>query len=87
MIKDIETQQIELAKLETNKGQVEGIKKNPRNIRHEDFEKLKKSISDPTCCRSVNSSSTPTATSSLSFAETCGCGHCGNSNTRQPRAR
>lgn len=46
MIKDIETQQIELAKLETNKGQVEGIKKNPRNIRHEDFEKLKKSISE-----------------------------------------
>jgi DNA modification methylase len=46
MIKDIETQQIELAKLETNKGQVEGIKKNPRNIRQEDFEKLKKSISE-----------------------------------------
>ena len=46
MIKDIETQQIELAKLETNKGQVDGIKKNPRNIKQEDFEKLKKSISE-----------------------------------------
>ena len=40
----IQTQLIALARLETNDGQIEGVKRNPRNITEEDMEKLKKSI-------------------------------------------
>jgi DNA modification methylase len=42
----LKSQNIELSKLETNKGQIEGLPKNPRTIRNEKFEKLKKSIED-----------------------------------------
>jgi hypothetical protein len=37
---------IALSKLETNKGQIEGLPKNPRLIKDAKFEKLKKSIED-----------------------------------------
>jgi hypothetical protein len=42
----IKSQNIALAKLETNKGQIEGLPKNPRLIKDSKFEKLKKSIED-----------------------------------------
>jgi hypothetical protein len=42
----IKSQNIALAKLETNKGQIEGLPKNPRLIKDAKFEKLKKSIED-----------------------------------------
>jgi hypothetical protein len=42
----IKSQNITLAKLETNKGQIEGLPKNPRLIKDAKFEKLKKSIED-----------------------------------------
>jgi DNA modification methylase len=42
----LKSQNIALSKLETNKGQVEGLPKNPRLIKTEKFEKLKKSIED-----------------------------------------
>jgi hypothetical protein len=42
----LKSQNIALAKLETNKGQIEGLPKNPRLIKSEKFEKLKKSIED-----------------------------------------
>ena len=40
------SQNIALAKLETNKGQIDGLPKNPRIIKDTKFEKLKKSIED-----------------------------------------
>ena len=40
----LKSQNIELSKLETNKGQIEGLPKNPRLIKDAKFEKLKKSI-------------------------------------------
>jgi ParB-like chromosome segregation protein Spo0J len=42
----IKSQNIALTKLETNKGQIEGLPKNPRLIKDAKFEKLKKSIED-----------------------------------------
>ena len=42
----LKSQNIELSKLETNKGQIEGLPKNPRLIKDSKFEKLKKSIED-----------------------------------------
>jgi DNA modification methylase len=42
----LKSQNIALSKLETNKGQIEGLPKNPRLIKSEKFEKLKKSIED-----------------------------------------
>jgi hypothetical protein len=42
----IKSQNIALAKLETNKGQIEGLPKNPRIIKDAKYEKLKKSIED-----------------------------------------
>ena len=42
----LKSQNIALAKLETNKGQIEGLPKNPRLIKDSKFEKLKKSIED-----------------------------------------
>jgi hypothetical protein len=42
----LKSQNIALSKLETNKGQIEGLPKNPRLIKTEKFEKLKKSIED-----------------------------------------
>jgi hypothetical protein len=42
----IKSQNIALLKLETNKGQIEGLPKNPRLIKDAKFEKLKKSIED-----------------------------------------
>ena len=42
----LKSQNIELSKLETNKGQIEGLPKNPRHIKSEKYEKLKKSIQD-----------------------------------------
>ena len=42
----LKSQNIPLSKLETNKGQIEGLPKNPRLIKTEKFEKLKKSIED-----------------------------------------
>jgi len=42
----LKSQNIALAKLETNKGQIEGLPKNPRLIKDAKFEKLKKSIED-----------------------------------------
>jgi hypothetical protein len=42
----LKSQNIALAKLETNKGQIEGLPKNPRLIKGSKFEKLKKSIED-----------------------------------------
>lgn len=42
----IKSQNIELSKLETNNGQIEGLPKNPRLIKDAKFEKLKKSIED-----------------------------------------
>jgi ParB-like chromosome segregation protein Spo0J len=45
-IEILKSQNIELSKLETNKGQIEGLPKNPRHIKSEKYEKLKKSIED-----------------------------------------
>jgi 16S rRNA G966 N2-methylase RsmD len=42
----LKSQNIPLSKLETNKGQIDGLPKNPRLIKTEKFEKLKKSIED-----------------------------------------
>jgi hypothetical protein len=42
----IKSQNIALSKLEINKGQIEGLPKNPRLIKDAKFEKLKKSIED-----------------------------------------
>lgn len=42
----IQSVMIPLSKIEPNKGQIEGLPKNPRFIRDEKFEKLKKSISE-----------------------------------------
>jgi hypothetical protein len=42
----IKSQNIALSKLEINKGQIEGLPKNPRLIKDSKFEKLKKSIED-----------------------------------------
>ena len=42
----LKSQNIELSKLEVNKGQIEGLPKNPRLIKDSKFEKLKKSIED-----------------------------------------
>lgn len=42
----LKSQNIELSKLEINKGQIEGLPKNPRLIKDAKFEKLKKSIED-----------------------------------------
>jgi hypothetical protein len=42
----LKSQNIALAKLETNKGQIDGLPKNPRLIKDAKFEKLKKSIED-----------------------------------------
>lgn len=42
----LKSQNIELSKLELNKGQIEGLPKNPRLIKDAKFEKLKKSIED-----------------------------------------
>lgn len=42
----IKSENIAVAKLETNKGQIEGLPKNPRLIKNERYEKLKKSIQD-----------------------------------------
>ena len=42
----LKSQNIELSKLETNKGQIKGLPKNPRHIKSEKYEKLKKSIED-----------------------------------------
>ena len=42
----LKSQNIELSKLEVNKGQIEGLPKNPRHIKSEKYEKLKKSIQD-----------------------------------------
>ncbi len=42
----LKSQNIELSKLEINKGQIEGLPKNPRLIKDSKFEKLKKSIED-----------------------------------------
>jgi len=42
----IKSQNIALTKLEINKGQIEGLPKNPRLIKDAKFEKLKKSIED-----------------------------------------
>jgi ParB-like chromosome segregation protein Spo0J len=46
MIEVIHTIQVPVSQLVPNNGQIEGIPKNPRFIRNERFEKLKKSISD-----------------------------------------
>ena len=40
----LKSQNIELSKLEVNKGQIEGLPKNPRLIKSEKFEKLKKNM-------------------------------------------
>lgn len=40
------TQLLKISQLSTNKGQIEGLPKNPRFIRDNDFERLKKSIQD-----------------------------------------
>ena len=42
----LKSQNIALSKLETNKGQIDGLPKNPRLIKDAKFEKLKKSIED-----------------------------------------
>lgn len=42
----VETKNIDIKKLEVNKGQIEGLPKNPRFIRDDRYEALKKSISD-----------------------------------------
>jgi hypothetical protein len=42
----LKSQNIALTKLEINKGQIEGLPKNPRLIKDSKFEKLKKSIED-----------------------------------------
>ena len=42
----MQAQQIELSRLTPNKGQVDGLPKNPRFIRDDKFRKLKKSIQD-----------------------------------------
>lgn len=42
----METKLIAINKIETNNGQVEGLPKNPRFIKDEKFERLKKSIQD-----------------------------------------
>jgi uncharacterized phage-like protein YoqJ len=46
IIELIKSQNIALTKLEINKGQIEGLPKNPRLIKDSKFEKLKKSIED-----------------------------------------
>ena len=45
-VKLIQTQLIELARIENNDGQIEGVKRNPRTISEADMEKLKKSLQD-----------------------------------------
>lgn len=42
----VKTQQVALSKLHLNNGQIEGVPKNPRFIKDEKFETLKKSIQD-----------------------------------------
>lgn len=42
----VQSVMIPLSKIESNKGQIDGLPKNPRLIRDEKFNKLKKSISD-----------------------------------------
>lgn len=42
----LKSQNIPLSKLETNNGQIDGLPKNPRFIKTEKFQKLKKSIED-----------------------------------------
>lgn len=42
----VKTQQVALSKLHLNTGQIEGVPKNPRFIKDERFESLKKSIQD-----------------------------------------
>lgn len=42
----MESQNIQISALELNNGQIEGLSKNPRFIRDNQFEKLKKSIED-----------------------------------------
>jgi DNA modification methylase len=46
MIEIIKSELIAVSKLETNKGQISGVPKNPRYIKDARFEKLKKSIED-----------------------------------------
>jgi ParB-like chromosome segregation protein Spo0J len=45
-MKEIPTQMLPIGLIEPNKGQIEGLPKNPRLIRDEHFKKLKKSIED-----------------------------------------
>ena len=45
-MKEIPTQMIPISQIETNKGQIEGLPKNPRLIRDEHFKKLLQSIKD-----------------------------------------
>ena len=46
MIELIKSELVPVSKLETNKGQISGVPKNPRYIKDARFEKLKKSIED-----------------------------------------
>jgi len=46
MIEIIKSELVPVSKLETNKGQISGVPKNPRYIKDARFEKLKKSIED-----------------------------------------
>ena len=46
MIEIIKSELVPVSKLETNKGQISGVPKNPRYIKDAKFEKLKKSIED-----------------------------------------
>ena len=45
-IEELRTELLPLSKLTTNTGQIEGLPKNPRFIRNEKFEALKKSLQD-----------------------------------------
>lgn len=45
-MREIQTQMIPIGQIEPNKGQIEGLPKNPRLIRDEHFKKLKQSIED-----------------------------------------
>jgi len=51
----MKTQLIKLAKLKNNTGQIDGLPKNPRFLRDDKFEKLKKSLTDdPEMMEAIN---------------------------------
>ncbi|WP_308592275.1 hypothetical protein [uncultured Porphyromonas sp.] len=64
--------ELPIAQLEENKGQIDGLPANPRNIQPDKLAKLKRSILEtPRCSSSVASSSIRTGTSTSSSEAIC----------------